>query len=243
MQMLPAIDLIDGKCVRLIQGKYDQQITYKDNPVEQAEEFKAAGADWLHIVDLDGAKAGKCVNVAAIKAIIDSGVELKIEVGGGIRDEDSICKLLEIGVTRLILGTVAVNKFDWFCQMAEKYPDKLVLGLDGRGENVSVSGWLEEGEISIIELAKRAANLPLNAIIYTDIMKDGMLCGPNFERTKALIDAVGIPVIAAGGVTKIEDITKLAEIGAGGAIMGRALYEGDLDLAEAIKAEAAASKS
>lgn len=236
MDILPAIDLIGGKCVRLVQGEYHKQITYRDDPVEQAGEFKAAGSTWLHIVDLDGAKLGRPVNTESIKAIIDSGVGLKVEVGGGIRSEEAIIELLEIGVERVIIGTRAVDDFGWFSEMAEKFPGKLVLGLDARGSKLATEGWIKGGELRLIDFAVEAAGLPLAAIIYTDISKDGMLCGPNLERTKELVEAVDVGVVAAGGVTAVEDIDRLAEIGVAGAIIGRALYEGNLDLRDAIKA-------
>ena len=236
MDILPAIDLIGGKCVRLVQGEYDTQITYKDNPVEQACEFVAAGSKWLHIIDLEGAKSGKLVNGAAIRAIVDADLGLKIEVGGGVRDEAAIKELLGMGIERAIIGTSAITRWEWFCEMAEKYPNKLALGLDARGSHVATEGWLEEGEDTIWDFAGRADNLPLGAIIYTDISKDGMLEGPNLERTKALVDAVRLDVVAAGGVTRVGDVIALKETGAAGAIIGRAIYEGAINLKEAIEA-------
>ncbi|HIJ67119.1 MAG TPA: 1-(5-phosphoribosyl)-5-[(5-phosphoribosylamino)methylideneamino]imidazole-4-carboxamide isomerase [Planctomycetes bacterium] len=235
MDVIPAIDLIDGKCVRLIQGDYHRQISYEPDPVKQALEFLADGASRLHIVDLDGARVGKPVNLAAIEAIT-TAVDLKVEVGGGIRDEASISKLLHIGVDRVIVGTSAVDRFDWFGEMAEKFAGKLVLGLDARGSKVAIQGWAKDSHEQLLQFAAQAAKLPLSAIIYTDITKDGMLSGPNFERTKALVEAVDIPVIAAGGVTTVENVEKLSLLGAGGAIIGRALYEGSITLSDAIAA-------
>ncbi len=235
MYIIPAIDLIEGQCVRLIQGQYDHRINYESNPVKQAEAFIAEGAKWLHIVDLEGAKAGKPVNTESIAAIAKSGI-LKIEVGGGLRDETSIRQLFDIGVERAIIGTKAVGDFEWFSLMAEKFSGKIVLGLDSRGSRVSTEGWLEDSSESLLEFATKAAKLPLAAIIYTDITKDGMMTGPNLERTKALVEAVAVPVVASGGVTTIEDIKKVAELGAAAAIIGRSLYEGTLKLADAIKA-------
>jgi phosphoribosylformimino-5-aminoimidazole carboxamide ribotide isomerase len=235
MYIIPAIDLRDGKCVRLIQGRYDRQISYRDDPVEQAREFNAAGAEWLHIVDLDGAKLGRPVNTDTISAIASLGM-LNIEVGGGLRDEASIKQLLDIGVNRVIIGTKAVNDFEWFSEMAQKFAGKIVLGLDARGSKVATHGWIQEGSQTVLEFAAEAAKLPLAAIIYTDITKDGMMTGPNFERTKALVEAVDVPVIASGGVNSIEDIRKLAEFNPEAAIIGRSLYEGALNLADAIEA-------
>lgn len=235
MYIIPAIDLIEGQCVRLIQGQYDRRINYQSNPVRQAEDFIAEGAQWLHIVDLEGAKAGKPVNTKAISAIAELG-KLKIEVGGGLRDETSIRQLFDIGVERAIIGTKAVSDFVWFSRMAEKFSGKIVLGLDARGSKISTEGWLEDSSEPLLDFAKRAAQLPLAAIIYTDITKDGMMTGPNLERTKALVDAVELPVVASGGVTTIADIKNVAEIGAAAAIIGRSLYEGTLKLSDAIKA-------
>ena len=236
MDILPAIDLIGGKCVRLIQGQYDKQITYKDDPAAQAAEFVAAGAQWLHVVDLDGAKEGRCVNAPVVAAIARQLPTLKIELGGGVRNEEAIVTMLDAGVTRLILGSSAVKQFDWFCEMARKYPDRLVLGLDARGAKLATEGWLEQGGQDIVEFAKRAADLPIAAIVYTDISKDGMLAGPNLERTGQLVRAVEVPIVAAGGVTTVKDIESLKSAGVAGAIIGRALYEGSITLEAALAA-------
>jgi len=235
MYIIPAIDLRDGKCVRLIQGQYDRQIDYRGDPTEQAREFSAAGAQWLHIVDLDGAKFGKPVNTETISAITDLGL-LKIEVGGGLRDEASIQQLLDTGVERVIIGTKAVQDFEWFSEMAVKFNGRIVLGLDARGSKVATHGWTEDSSVQMLDFAIEAAKLPLAALIYTDIARDGMMTGPNFEQTKALVEAVDVPVIASGGVNTIEDIKKLAEFNPEAAIIGRSLYEGALKLADAIEA-------
>lgn len=236
MDILPAIDLIGGQCVRLIQGQYDKQITYKDDPVAQARQFLEAGSQWLHVIDLEGAKAGRPVNADVVAQIAAQVPGLKIELGGGVRDEAAIVQMLEAGVTRLILGSSAVKQYDWFCQMARKYPQRLVLGLDARGANVATEGWLEEGSQTVLEFAKKAADLPLAAIIYTDITKDGMLAGPNIERTRALVEAVDLPIVAAGGVTTVDDVRTLKGIGVAGAIIGRALYEGTITVETALAA-------
>ncbi len=235
MYIIPAIDLRSGKCVRLIQGDYNRQITYKGDPAAQAEDFIQAGAEWLHIVDLDGAKLGKVVNIEAISAMADLG-GLRIEVGGGIRDEESIMTLLEKGIERVIIGTRAVSDFNWFSSMAEKYKGKIALGLDARGSKLAAEGWTRDYPQQMLDFAKKAAKLPLAAIIYTDIERDGMLSGPNLERTRAVVEAVELPVIAAGGINSVEDIKRLAEIKVAGAIIGRALYEGTLDLVAALEA-------
>lgn len=235
MDILPAIDLIDGKCVRLVQGEYHKKITYKDDPVAQAKEFFDAGATWLHVVDLDGAKLGKPINADVVAAIAEQ-VPMKIELGGGVRNEDSIVQMLEAGVTRLILGSSAIKQFDWFCEMARKYPNRLVLGLDARGSTVATEGWLQQGQQTVLDFARQAADLPLDAIIYTDISKDGMLAGPNIERTQQLVEAVSLPIVAAGGVTTVEDVKTLKAAGVAGAIIGRALYEGTITITDALAA-------
>ncbi len=239
MYVIPAIDLRDAKCVRLVQGDYNRQIVYRNDPVKQAEEFSKAGAEWLHIIDLDGAKLGKPVNTDAISAIAGLGV-FKIQVGGGLRDEESVRKVLDIGIERVIVGTKAVGDFEWFAQMTGKFRGKIALGLDARGSTVATHGWTQQAPQGLLEFAVQAARLPIAAIIYTDIARDGMMGGPNFERTKALVDAVDVPIVAAGGISRLEDIQKLAELGLEAVVVGRGLYEGTLDLAEAIKAAARA---
>ena len=235
MYIIPAIDLQDGTCVRLIQGQYDQRINYENDPVKKAQQFSLAGAKWLHIIDLDGAKLGKPANTHIISAIAKLGL-FKIEVGGGLRDETSIKQLLDTGIERVIIGTKAVNDFEWFSQMANKFSGRIVLGLDARGSTIATHGWTQDSPQHLLEFAAETMKLPIAAIIYTDITKDGMMTGPNLERTKALIETVDIPVIASGGVKELEDIKKLIRINAAAVIIGRSLYEGTLDLAEAINA-------
>ncbi len=235
MYIIPAIDLMEGKCVRLIQGQYHRQITYQDDPTRQARQFSSAGAQWLHIVDLDGARLGKPVNTETISAIAALDL-MKIELGGGIRNEDSIKQMLDIGAERVIIGTKAVSDFEWFSQMAEKYPAKIALGLDAKGSKVAIHAWTQDSPQQLLEFAIEAAKLPLAVIIYTDITKDGMMAGPNLERTKEIVQAVQLPVIASGGISRIDDIKKLTELGVEAAIIGRALYEGTLNLSDAINA-------
>jgi phosphoribosylformimino-5-aminoimidazole carboxamide ribotide isomerase len=234
MDILPAIDIIDGKCVRLIQGEYDRKIVYKDDPVDQAREFIDLGSRWLHVIDLDGAKSGSSQNIEILRRIAALG-GLKVEVGGGIRDESTVSMLLDAGIERLIAGTRAVNDYDWFARMCEKFPGKLAAGLDARGAKLATRGWLDESAETVIEYARKAARLPIAAIIYTDITKDGMLSGPNIERTGELAAAVSVPVIAAGGVSSIEDIVNLRNAGVSGAIIGRAYYEGKIDIGRALE--------
>lgn len=235
MYILPAIDLRDGKCVRLIQGEYHRQITYQDDPAKQARSFVDAGAIWIHLVDLDGAKVGRPINIESVKAI--TAVKgAKYELGGGIRDEEDIKMVLDIGIERVIIGTSAVNEFDWFAEMAEKFPGKIALALDARGSKIASHGWTKSSARLVHDFAQEASKLPISAIIYTDISKDGMLSGPNFERTKQLADDVNVPIIASGGISTVEDIKRLAQMNIEGAIVGRALYEGSLKLEEAIGA-------
>jgi phosphoribosylformimino-5-aminoimidazole carboxamide ribotide isomerase len=235
MYVIPAIDLVNGNCVRLIQGQYHRQITYEDDPAKQAEIFSKAGAEWVHIVDLEGAKVGKPINTESVKAI--AALELlKIELGGGIRDEDSVRQMLDVGVERVIIGTQAVTDFAWFAETAKKFPGRIVLALDAHGSKVATHGWRQDSHRNAIEFAKKTAELPLAAIIYTDIDRDGMMAGPNLERTKGLVDAVNLPVIASGGVKDTDDIKELSTLGVAAVIIGRSLYEGTIDLAEAIAA-------
>jgi len=235
MYVIPAIDLMDGQCVRLIQGDYNRQIKYEKNPVKKARGFRSSGAKWLHIVDLDGARVGRPVNTDSIAEITSTG-KLKVELGGGIRNERSIRQMLDIGIDRLIIGTKALNDFEWLADMASAFAGKIVLSLDARGSKVASHGWTQEHPHRLLEFAAKAAALPLAAIIYTDITRDGMLAGPNIERTKALVETVKTPVISAGGIGQIEDIRKLAPLGLEAVIIGRALYEGTIDLKEAIEA-------
>jgi len=235
MDIWPAIDLMSGSCVRLIQGQYHKKISYEIDPAKQAKKFYDAGARFIHVVDLDGAKVGKPINIEAIKSIVQTA-GVKVEIGGGIRDEEDIRTMLDIGVERVILGTNAASKFEWFSDMANKFPGKLVLGIDARGSKVAIKGWTEEGPSHLLDFAEKAKDIPIAAIIYTDISKDGMMSGPNFERTKSLIEASNHDVVASGGVTEISDVVKFKEFGAAGVIIGRALYEEKMDLAEAVKA-------
>jgi phosphoribosylformimino-5-aminoimidazole carboxamide ribotide isomerase len=236
MYIIPAIDLRDGKCVRLIQGEYHRQITYKDDPTAQAEDFVRAGSEWVHLVDLDGAKIGQSVNREPIKRICEMG-KLKVEVGGGVRTEETIKDLLDMGVARVIIGTKAADDFEWFSEMARKFEGRLVLGLDARGSRIATHGWTKENPQGLLEFAENASKLPIAAIIYTDISRDGMMNGPNIERTKKVCEVSKVGVIASGGVKNIEDIKNLKEQNfAEAVIIGRAIYEGTIDLRRAIEA-------
>jgi phosphoribosylformimino-5-aminoimidazole carboxamide ribotide isomerase len=236
MDILPAIDLRGGKCVRLLQGDYSQQIDYSGDPVEVARQFEAAGAKWLHLVDLDGAKEGRPCNLPTIRRIL-AETTLKVEVGGGLREGQSIEELLDAGVQRCIVGTKALVDWNWFADLVQRprFARHIALGLDAKKGRLAVRGWVEETAETAVQVAQKAAGLPVAAIIYTDISKDGMMEGPNIEETLAVARATMIPVIASGGVTTIEDIRALAALPLGGIIVGRAIYEKKLDVAEAVR--------
>ncbi len=243
MQILPAIDLRGGKCVRLRQGDYANETVFSDNPVEVARRFADEGAEWLHLVDLDGAKAGAPVNAEVVRAIT-SAVPIKCELGGGIRDEAAICLMLdEVKVERVIIGTQALKRPEWFREMAEKFPHKLVLGIDARNSMVATEGWLDVSQVSAIELARSYLDLKLAALIYTNIANDGMMQGVDDGTIKDMqqLADLGLPVIASGGVTTARDIERLVVASKSspnliGAIVGRALYEGTLTVKSAIAA-------
>ena len=240
MEIWPAIDLRGGKCVRLRQGDYDQETVFNEQPAEVARQFMDAGAKFLHVVDLDGAREGAPVNLPAVEEILTEsktqGQPLKVELGGGVRDEQSISELLEFGLNRLVVGTSAIKNTDWFEGVVDKFPNRLVLGIDARDGMVATDGWLETSTLRATDLADRFASTPLAAIVYTDIATDGMMRGPNVRAMTEMQEAVGgLPVVASGGVTTIDDVRALKEAGLAACIIGRALYEGTIDLAEAIR--------
>jgi phosphoribosylformimino-5-aminoimidazole carboxamide ribotide isomerase len=235
MQIWPAIDLRGGKCVRLKQGDYQRETTYGDDPAEMARRWVEQGAECLHLVDLDGARDGSNANLPAVESIL-AAVSVPCELGGGIRDEATIDRLLGIGLVRLVVGTRALKEPDWFRAMCRKYPNQLALGIDAKNGLVATDGWLKTSTTPAIDLARQFASEPLAAIIYTDIAKDGMLQGPNLDAMAEMNAAVEIDVIASGGVTSAADVRRLAEIGMAGCIIGRALYEGTLSLPDALAA-------
>lgn len=240
MQIWPAIDLRGGKCVRLRQGDYEQETIFAEDPAAVARQFAAAGARHLHIVDLEGAREGLPVNLPSVQDILEA-VDIECELGGGIRDEQSICELLDFGLDRLVIGTSALTDPDWFREACRQFPGKLVLGIDARGGLVATDGWLKTSQVAALDLARQYANEPLAAIIYTDIASDGMMAGPNLPAMIEMQAATEIPVIASGGVTTAEDVRRLAAAGLAGCIIGRALYEGTLTLAEALRAAESAT--
>jgi phosphoribosylformimino-5-aminoimidazole carboxamide ribotide isomerase len=233
--VIPAIDLKEGKCVRLLQGRMEDATVYSDNPEETAKRWEAEGAELLHIVDLDGAFTGGMKNISAIEAI-RKAIRIPIEVGGGIRDMDRIEKLLSLGVNRIILGTVAVEKPELVKEVCKKYPDKILIGIDAKNGFVATKGWVEVTKVKAKELALMMQGYDAAGIIYTDISKDGMLTGPNIETTRDMVESLNIPVIASGGISSVDDIRRLSGIkGLWGAITGKAIYSGTLNLKEAIK--------
>jgi len=234
MQIWPAIDLRGGKCVRLRQGDYQQETIFAEDPAEVARQFVSHGAKHLHIVDLEGAREGLPVNLPSVQEILAS-INIECELGGGIRDEQSVSELLSFGLTRLVIGTSAISDPDWFRQMCQQFPNKLVLGIDARDGMAATDGWMTTSTISALDLAKQFDNEPLAAIIYTDIATDGMMRGPNLVAMAQMQDAVNTPVIASGGVTTLADVRELAAAGLAGCIIGRALYEGTLKLADALQ--------
>lgn len=235
MQIWPAIDLRGGKCVRLRQGDYSRETVYGDDPAAMAQTWVQQGATCLHLVDLDGAKDGNSANLAAVRSIL-AKVNVPCELGGGIREEDTIRRLLDLGLSRLVLGTKALKEPDWFRQMARRYSGKLALGIDAKNGLVATDGWLRTSSTRSVDLARQFAGEPLAAIIYTDIAKDGMLAGPNLDAMAEMNAASEIDVIASGGVTTADDVQALAETGVAGCIIGRALYEGTLTLPAALAA-------
>lgn len=246
MDILPAIDLRAGKCVRLRQGDYAQETVFGDDPAEMAARWQAGGATRLHLVDLDGAKAGRPVNGDAIRGIL-AAVNIPCELGGGIRDDASLAVVLnEWGVDRAIVGTQALKQPDWFKAAVKRYPGRVALGLDARDGMVATAGWLDVSQTSALELSKQFLGLPLAAVIYTNIANDGMMQGIDdgtLADLKTLAD-LGLPVIASGGVTTLDDVRKLAKISRQqpkliGAIIGRALYEGTITVPDAIAAAGA----
>jgi len=236
MLLIPAIDLKDGACVRLRQGEMDDSTVYSDDPAAMARRWLAAGARRLHIVDLNGAFEGRPVNARAIRAITAAAGDVPVQLGGGIRDLDTIEAHINAGVSYVILGTVAVRDPELVRQAAARFPGRVMVGLDARDGKVAVSGWAEETDYDVAELAATFEGYGVAAIVYTDIGRDGMLTGPNVEATGALARSLTIPVIASGGIHSLDDIRALKAVegdGVSGAITGRAIYEGTLDFAAA----------
>ena len=237
MIVIPAIDLKEGRCVRLSQGRMDQESVYSENPVQMARHWEAKGAERLHVVDLNGAVTGRPFHSSLIREITQS-IHIPVEVGGGIRDLETIESYLSAGVRWVILGTAAFSNRPLVEEACRRFPGRVILGIDARGGRVAIQGWQEIVSLEAMELAKQFEGLDISAIIFTDVERDGMGTGVNWERTKVLARATSIPVIASGGIARIEEIKHLMNLeadGVIGVIVGRALYTGSLDLEEAIR--------
>ena len=238
MEVIPAIDLLEGRCVRLYQGDYSQSQVFSENPVDIAKQWVDQGATRLHLVDLDGAKAGKVVNLKAVAAIAEA-VSVPIEIGGGLRDRTSVQQVFNLGVEWAILGTIAVEQPQLVQELCTEFPEKVIIGIDARNGLVATRGWLETSEILATQLAVQMQELGAAAIIYTDIHRDGTLIGPNLAALRELAQEIYIPIIASGGVSSVSDLLSLLGLetqGVKGVIVGKALYTGDISLTEAIKA-------
>lgn len=233
-QILPAIDMIGGECVRLVKGDYAQKTVYASDPVAKAKEFETMGAKYIHLVDLDGAKAGQPVNAEIIKSIAEE-TTLFTEVGGGIRSMEHIEAYLDAGLQRIILGTSAVRNKSLVEEAAKKYGKNIAVGIDAKDGMVAIEGWEEKSTIDALEFAKTMAALGVGTIIYTDISRDGMLIGPNLDAMETMAKAVDIDVIASGGVTKNSDVLDLKATGVAGVIIGKAIYTGNVDLEYVLK--------
>lgn len=235
MKLYPAIDLKDGKCVRLMQGDYNEVTVYGNNPCEMAKKWESLGGDYLHIVDLDGAKAGKAVNGVAIRQIVEA-VSIPIELGGGIRSIEDIHMQLSLGVHRVILGSAAIKNRTLVKEALDTFgADKIVVGVDAKEGMVAIEGWLEVTDTSALAFCQELEMMGVQTVIYTDIARDGMMQGPNIEETRKLVDHTHLNIVASGGVSSLEDLKALEKIGIYGAIIGKAIYTGAIDLEEAAK--------
>lgn len=238
MEVIPAIDILDGKCVRLYQGDYQQSQVFNDDPLIVARDWFTQGATRLHLVDLDGAKEGKPVNLSTISRIVEN-LSVPVQVGGGLRDYASVKQLLDMGVKQVILGTIAVENPSLVSDLCQAFPDRIIVGIDARNGKVAVKGWLETSAVEAIDLAVDMAIRGAAAIVYTDIHRDGTLSGPNLNALRELAEKIDIPVIASGGISCLTDLLSLLSlepVGVTGVIVGKALYTGNVSLKEAIRA-------
>ena len=233
MDIIPAIDLIDGKCVRLYQGDYSQETVYSDDPVSVAQRWYKSGARRLHIVDLDGARAGKVSNLTVIEAIAGQ-VQVPVQVGGGIRDRDAVQRLIDIGVKRVILGTVSIEHPDLVEKLCQEYGDAIIAGIDARDGYVATRGWYTTTQRTALDLGREMVGLGVTRILYTDIKRDGTLTEPNFSGISELAQELNVAVVAAGGISSVDHVRKLKKIGIDGAILGKALYTGHIRLEDAL---------
>jgi phosphoribosylformimino-5-aminoimidazole carboxamide ribotide isomerase len=240
-ELIPAIDLLDGQCVRLSRGDYDAATVYDSDPGAVAARFVAAGVKRIHVVDLDAARSGARTNADAVRAVVKQAGAIPVQLGGGVRSLDDVEAALGLGVQRVIIGTAALRDPALVCEAARLHPNRIVVGVDARDGRVAVEGWLETSETTVLEMARRFEDAGVAALVHTDIARDGMLEGPNLEATAALAESVSIPVIASGGVGRTDDVRRAAGLfarGVTGIIVGRALYTGDVDLGEALAAAA-----
>ncbi len=238
MDVIPAIDLLNGQCVRLYQGDYDQSQVFAEDPVTIARTWEQQGAQLLHLVDLDGAKTGEPVNLNAIARIVEA-VDIPVQVGGGLRTQERVNELLGMGVQRAILGTVAIEQPELVGELCQRYPGQIVVGIDARDGKVATRGWLKDSGVAAVELGQHMAALGIAAIIYTDIQRDGTLQGPNLPMLREMAASVNVPVIASGGVSSMTDLLSLLALepmGVSGVIVGKALYTDNVSLSEAIRA-------
>ncbi|MFM8498364.1 MAG: 1-(5-phosphoribosyl)-5-[(5-phosphoribosylamino)methylideneamino]imidazole-4-carboxamide isomerase [Planctomycetia bacterium] len=235
MELWPAIDLRGGRCVRLLQGDYERETVFGDDPVAMARQFVAAGARRLHIVDLDGAKAGKPVQAALVERIVQAA-GVPCQIGGGIRTLETARRYAAAGVARIVVGSIAIEQPHLLDELATALPDRIVLGLDARDGRVAVRGWIETSPLTALDVARRSEHLPLAALVYTDIATDGTLGGPNLAALREMVNTVKLPVVASGGIANAADLEQVAAVGAAGCIVGRALYDGGLSLAAAATA-------
>ena len=234
MQIYPAIDLKNGQCVRLKQGRFDDVTSYGDDPVQRAKIWEEAGATYIHVVDLDGARTGNSYNLEAIKKIV-AAVNVPVQTGGGIRSMRDIEQRIDAGVSRVIIGTAAVNNPELVKEAVRVYGDKIAVGIDASKGMVATDGWEKISDVPAIELCKKMAEIGVKTVVYTDISKDGMMSGPNIESTKELVEESGIDIIASGGVSTMSDLEGVESINTQGVIIGKALYQGALDLKEIIE--------
>ena len=233
MRIYPALDIKDGKAVRLVQGKFDEVTVFNDNPAEAAKAWAEAGANYIHIVDLDGARYGKSFIIDILKEI-SSKYNIPVQTGGGVRTIEDIRERIESGAARVIIGTAAVENPQLVREAIKLYGDKIAVGVDAKNGMVAIKGWEEVSDVSAVDLCLEMKKLGVKTIIYTDISKDGMMCGPNIEATKELIEKTGMEIIASGGVSKIDDLENVFKINAQGVIIGKALYNGAINLSDAI---------
>lgn len=233
MEIWPAIDIRGGRCVRLREGDFRRETVFADDPVEMAQHWKAEGARRLHVVDLDGAREGRPMNAEVVRRIV-AETGLAVELGGGVRDDETLAACLEAGVVRVVVGTRAVEEPEWLAAVAGRHPGRIVLGLDARNGRLASRGWLATTTVDVLQYLAQLPALPLAAIVYTDIARDGVMRGPNVEAVRRVTEATGVPVVASGGVTRLADVKALARLPIAGMIIGRALYEGTIDLKDAL---------